>query len=462
MNRLTSMQYGLPSTSGGLNTALILGFLLQAILLLFCVFFSAADVVKAGSSYIYADAQTDYLWGVFMGLLLTGTIFFWPIKPDEKIIVALLWQAKIVVCLVLMLFYEAYFIDLDAFGYFNTAVSEGGQFSGLIMGNGTDNIAEICKVFFLLLPESYHLLKVLFAYVGLIGIFVFYRTICIAAGKVNLNWLLGLGLFPSILFWSSILGKDPISFLGIAISCYGIICISKKQLGLGLFSLAIGILLVSYIRIWMALILMVPAALVIGITVKSKLSRIVLGIVAIGVAGALLTVFNGQFEIETKRDAVERYDALSRGWGDVGGSGQVIESNLTDPIQLLAFAPVAGFTALFRPMPFEIPSVFGTLSGLENLLLLMLFCRALLRVRLAHFRNSAIAAGLLFIVVWILLYGPISYQNLGTAVRFKLQVLPILLALFIAIGMKKKRFTSLPQASLVQSVIFDPPMERRK
>ena len=462
MTRAHSMQSWSQPFLSSANTVLILCMASQAVLLLFCVFFSTLHVVEAGAAYIYADAQTDYLWGVLIGLLLTSTIFFWPIAPREKIIVALLWQAKLVVCLVLMLFYEAYFIDLDAFGYFNTAVSESGQFSGLAIGDGSNNIVEICKALFVVLPESYHMLKVLFAYVGLIGILFFYRAISIAAGTANPNWLLGLGFFPSILFWSSILGKDPISFLGIAISSYGIICISKKQFAAGLLSLAFGILLVSYIRIWMALILMVPAALVIGIKVKSKFSRLLLGIVAIGVAGALLTVFNGRFEIETRRDAVERYDTLSRDWGDVGGSSQAIESNLTDPIQLLAFAPAAGFTALFRPMPFEIPSVFGTLSGIENLLLLTLFCRALLRLRLAHLKNSAIAAGLLFILVWVLLYGPISYQNLGTAVRFKLQVLPILLALLIAIGARKDSVAQLSIEALGQSPLFDSLMKCRK
>jgi hypothetical protein len=419
------------------TTALILGLASQMILLVFCVLFSKSSVVELAATYIYADAQADYLWGVFIGLLLTVTVFFWPIDAKEKLVVAFLWQAKLVVCLVLMLFYEAYFIELDAFGYFNTAISEIAQFDGVAIGDGSNNVTEFCKLLFAILPGSYHMLKVLFAYVGLIGIFLFYRTICLAVGTSNTMWLIGLGLFPSILFWSSILGKDPLSFLGIALACYGIINISKKQLTAGLFWLAAGILLVAYIRIWMALILLAPAVLVIALTIKSRLARVLLAVVALGAAAGLLSVFNERFEIESRRDAFERYDSLSRNWSDVGGSSQAIEENLTDPIQLLAFAPLAGFTTLFRPMPFEIPSVFGTLSGLENLLLLVMFWRALVRFRMHHIRDHAIAAGILFIGVWVLLYGPISYQNFGTAVRFKLQILPIFLALLIAIGSKR-------------------------
>ncbi len=438
MNRSTSIQFGLRSISGSLNTALILSLLLQAILLLFCVFFSASDVVKAGSSYIYADAQTDYLWGVFIGSLLTGTIFFWPIKPDEKIIVALIWQAKLVVCLVLMLFYEAYFIDLDAFGYFNTAVSESGQFSGLAFGDGSNNIAEICKAIFTVLPESYHVLKLFFAYVGLIGIFFFYRAICIAAGTANPNWLLGLGLFPSILFWSSILGKDPISLFGIACTSFGIANILAKKNTLGLLAIIFGLVVVSYIRIWLALVLLVPILYVIIFTMRSKLARLGLGFAAFAAAATLLTNFNERFEIESGRDALERLDTLSRSWSDVGGSGQFVTANLSNPVEFLAFAPIAGFAALFRPLPFEISSLFGTLSGIENTILLFLFLRACIRFRWRHWRNPAIAFSFLFVLVWVLLYGPISYQNLGTAMRFKLQVLPIFLALILVIGQKVK------------------------
>jgi hypothetical protein len=444
------------------NTALILGLASQMFLLVFCVLFSKSSVVEIAATYIYADAQTDYLWGVFVGLLLTVTIFFWPIDAREKLVVAFLWQAKLVVCLVLMLFYEAYFIELDAFGYFNTAVSEFAQFDGITIGDGSNNVTEICKLLLTILPESYHMLKVLFAYVGLIGIYLFYRSICLAVGTSNTTWLFGIGLFPSILFWSSILGKDPLSFLGIALACYGIINISKKQLTAGLFWLTVGILFVAYIRIWMSLILLAPAALVIALTVRSRTARILLAVVALAAAAGLLSVFNERFEIESRRDAFERYDTLSRNWSDVGGSSQIIDENLTDPIQLIAFAPLAGFTALFRPLPFEITSVFGTLSGLENLLLLVMFWRALVRFRLYHIRNHAIAAGILFIAVWVLLYGPISYQNFGTAVRFKLQVLPIFLALLIAIGSKRALGGVFPESEQSQPLRLGPLVNHKK
>jgi hypothetical protein len=45
--------------------------------------------------------------------------------------------------------------------------------------------------------------------------------------------------------------------------------------------------------------------------------------VAIGIRGRTAYCFNGQFKLKQNEDAVEpeNFDALSRGWGDVSGSG---------------------------------------------------------------------------------------------------------------------------------------------
>ena len=48
------------------------------------------------------------------------------------------------------------------------------------------------------------------------------------SGKSTLLQLL-LGLYPSIIFWSSILGKDPIAFLGIGMYVFGVVGWSRTS-----------------------------------------------------------------------------------------------------------------------------------------------------------------------------------------------------------------------------------------
>ena len=74
----------------------------------------------------------------------------------------------------------------------------------------------------LLVPDSYHALKVSCSLLGLAGVYGFFRAARIVQPDVSTNWLYLLGLFPSILFWSSILGKDPIVFFGLGFYAWGV------------------------------------------------------------------------------------------------------------------------------------------------------------------------------------------------------------------------------------------------
>ncbi len=96
---------------------------------------------------------------------------------------------------------------------------------------------------------------------------------------------------------------------------------------------------------------------------------------------------------------------------------------------MIAFLPIGTFTALFRPLPFEVPNTFGTLAGLENAYLLALFVVGLSRHGLRWFRQPILLWAVTALLVWGAAYGFASYQNLGTSFRYRAQVAPILLLL---------------------------------
>jgi hypothetical protein len=96
------------------------------------------------------------------------------------------------------------------------------------------------------------------------------------------------------------------------------------------------------------------------------------------------------------------------------------------------------FTALFRPLPGEISNAFGILAGLENLALLTIFLVAIKHFRSTELKNPVVLWGVLLVLVWTLAYAFISYQNLGGAVRFRLQILPIFLGLLLKFAIRNK------------------------
>src|SRR5690606_22583316 len=93
--------------------------------------------------------------------------------------------------------------------------------------------------------------------------------------------------------------------------------------------------------------------------------------------------------------------------------------------------PLGITAALFRPLPFEILSPFGMLAGLENAFLVYLLLWAIRRTRLRDLKDPFVAWMLLTIGTWATVYGFVSYQNLGSAVRFRLQILPLLLIVLL-------------------------------
>jgi hypothetical protein len=84
---------------------------------------------------------------------------------------------------------------------------------------------------------------------------------------------------------------------------------------------------------------------------------------------------------------------------------------------------------LFRPLPLEVLNPFGLLAGLENAFILTLFVVGLMRHGLGWFRQPILLWALITLLVWAAAYGFASYQNLGSAFRFRVQVAPILLLL---------------------------------
>jgi hypothetical protein len=96
---------------------------------------------------------------------------------------------------------------------------------------------------------------------------------------------------------------------------------------------------------------------------------------------------------------------------------------------VLLFTPEGFFITYFRPLPGDVPHVFGWLAGFENLGLLLLSIWALFRVRFVYFRNPIFLWSVALLLAWGLAYTPVAYRDLGTAVRFKLQIIPVLLGL---------------------------------
>lgn len=376
------------------------------------------------------DMGADYTSGLIAALILLVFIIVWPVPSVHRWILASLWMIRIGVALGFMPIYEAYYANLDAIRYYQTGIFLNDPFSLFEFGEGTLNIIALVGVLSTL-TDSYSAIKVIFSYVGLIAVYLFYRAAAVSIGGDKVVLLYALGLFPSLLFWSSTLGKEPIVLLGIAIYCYGVTSLLVNKNVMMFFVALMGALIASYIRFWLAPVFFAP--LIFTYVLRSKASFME-KLCFLALAGPTLLIslqtFTEGFGLETTRDIVVAADRLSEAWAR-GGSAQSLDAGFSSLWSMLVFMPLGAFTALFRPLPFEVLNPFGFMAGLENSYLLILFLIGLSRRGFGWLRNPILLWATLLLIIWASIYGFVSYQNLGTAFRFRAQVVPILLMLVL-------------------------------
>ena len=91
--------------------------------------------------------------------------------------------------------------------------------------------------------------------------------------------------------------------------------------------------------------------------------------------------------------------------------------------------PESVFIAYFRPLPGDVSNLFGWLAGFENLILLLVCIWAVCCFRVRYLSNDLFLWAVALLLSWGLAYSVVAYKDLGTAVRFKPQILPILLGI---------------------------------
>lgn len=414
-----------------LSTPRILRYLLAGIIFGFALIILHEAVPILGVNSPAVDPMMDFVKGGFWGMVFLFLLFTFPAYSEERGALVLLWFARIFTTLCIMLFYEfKYDKSLDAYYYYKVAIQGLANNHNWLQMRSTDLIGHIANFFNWALPfmDSYHALKVLWAFFGLIGIYFFYLAYENYVGKRDIKLLLLLGLFPSIAFWSSILGKDPLTFLGIGISFYCFLGLLKKFRFHYLALLPFGLFTLHLIRPWLVGLFVIPFAIV--FTLRSRIHvvyKVALSVAVVFVLGFTTDFVSNYFQINSQQELVETSHELSRKWAFGGSGNQVAEiRSLSD---FLKFLPTGMFTALYRPMPGEVLNLFGLFSGVESVVLLLFLIVSLLKARMSVFSDPLVQLSIFTLVVWSSAYGFISIQNMGTAVRFKLQVLPIMIIL---------------------------------
>lgn len=324
----------------------------------------------------------------------------------------------------LMGVYYCYFILGDAVGYWRVPKDYSFETfkEGIFNGEGTMFMYAFNFLFSNLLNMSYLSNTLLYSLFGFMGIAFFYMIVVktVPYNKVINGYILFPLLFflPNLHFWSAGVGKDTTLFLCIGMFVYGMM---KPVTRIPL--LAISVLLAMAIRPHIVLFLMVSFGLAYILGGKiSVFQRTFYSVILMGIGLAILPSVLEFAKIEEA--SVESFDKFADAKSSVlsrGSTGSAIDiSSYPFPLKVLTF--------LFRPFFFDVRNINGLIASLENLVLVIIFIKAMRTQPITAFRKAPfVIKGLVFFLIIGTLAFSQSLGNVGIMIRMRNMFLPGLL-----------------------------------
>jgi hypothetical protein len=389
----------------------------------------------------------DFLYIVIVIILGLGFISFFRAElseRDEKMLKYLFFFH------LLMGAYYCFFIQGDAIGYWRVPKTYSFDTfkEGLFNGEGTMFMYAINFLFSNLLKMSYLANTLLYSLFGFMGMTFFYMVVVktVPYNKMMYGYILFPLIFflPNLHFWSAGVGKDTSLFLCIGMFVYGVM---KPLTRIPL--IVISMLLAMAIRPHIVLFLMVSFGLAYILGGKiSVFQRTLFSIVLLGIGLAILPSVLEFANIEEA--SIESFDKFADAKSSVlsrASTGSAIDiSSYPFPLKVLTF--------LFRPFFFDVRNLNGLIASIENLVLVILFIKAMRTKPVEAFRKAPfVIKGLVFFLIIGTLAFSQSLGNVGIMIRMRNMFLPGLLIYILwcfsyeqqQIAESKKKVKALPK-----------------
>ncbi len=314
-------------------------------------------------------------------------------------------------------------------------------------GGGTSNLAFIVGWVYHLLTPDIVVGFVVFTWLGFLGLVLFYRAGAVALPGVDRYRLAALTmLLPSLLFWPSGLSKDAWMQFTLGVTAFGVAqLLGPTRRWAGLLWCGAGLAGAALVRPHMAFI--VTAALVGAVLLRRSKgrsthgSRMVVAVLGVGVLLVLSAQVERLLGAELVGGSAPSVLDVTLERSNEGGS-QFEARPVTNPLMM----PVATFSVLFRPLPFEARNVQALLTSAEGLLLLVICVRNRARI-MQTIRSAPDHPYILFCLLYgaAFVVGFSNIGNFGILARQRAQLYPmfvVLLAMPAAVGRVRRTVPS--------------------
>ncbi len=271
-----------------------------------------------------------------------------------------------------------------------------------------------------------------FSWIGFWGLYFFYRAFRLAVpGGDHRRYALMVFFLPSLLFWSSSIGKEAWMTFGLGIAAYGVArMLTYRHGGIPLLLLGLGATILVRPHVSLVVFLALFAAFILRPARKASITSPIAK-----VGGLILLVLVGVFvlsQVENffgtkKLDATNVQSVLNytNQQSSEGGSEFQAEP-VSGPLGFVQ----ATMAVVFRPWPFEAHNIMAAIASLEGVLILALFVTSYRRLGAlprAMVKIPYVTFSVVFSLGFIFAFS--SVGNFGIMVRQRVQLLPFLLVI---------------------------------
>lgn len=273
---------------------------------------------------------------------------------------------------------------------------------------------------------SYFDCFLIFQSVGFAGLLILARVFKEIEEKIGVedrNGYLLLLFLPTVLFWTSAIGKDAPLFFAISVAVWSMLRLRHRFL---FFCFAVGVMVLF--RAHIALITMSAVAAAAFFEGRSSLGRRV-GLMMVALIGVWLVIGPAQRTINFDQKSVssittyiEQQQSI---YATAGGTTAVIHAPFIVRIVSL----------LFRPFFFDARGILGFVPSVENVgtVLVVIYT-------LAHWRNLAHLARRVFFIRFTLMFSALLlfslalvYYNVGLGLRERVMAYPMIFSTLVAL-----------------------------
>lgn len=312
-----------------------------------------------------------------------------------------------------------------------------GQWPQMSQYTGTLLVRLLTGIVYFLTGPTFYGISILWTWLGLMGMLFFYKAFVMAFpdGNRRLYMFLVL-LYPSLLLWTSSLGKDALMMMFGGMATYGVARLRRRVDVAGLWWFVVGFAGMFGIRPHIGAIYSVALAVSpLGARNMAPLARIA-GITVLGVAAIAIAVVGSRavglerLDVEEVQGFIGERQTLPPGrvrrviGAGESGSSAFTPVDTSSPMGLALLIP----TVLFRPFPWEARNANSLVASLEGMGLLAVILYRFRSVRAALLgatRDSFLLLTVLYALMFIFIFSAIN--NFGIIARQRVQVYPFVL-----------------------------------